>query len=82
MALRSEILGTVSEFTVEQVEGKVGRDDLANNIKDAINTRLEQLRVLEVLKAYSLHLLSFNRRRYFAKWLDLENYQTRKWKLF
>lgn len=43
LALRSEILGTVSEFTVEQVEGKVGRDDLANNIKDAINTRLEQL---------------------------------------
>ena len=43
LALRSEILGTVSEFTVEQVEGKVGRDDLANNIKDAINARLEEL---------------------------------------
>ena len=43
LALRSEILGTVSEFTVEQVEGKVGRDELANNIKDAINNRLEQL---------------------------------------
>lgn len=43
LALRSEILGTVSEFTVEQVEGKIGRDDLANNIKDAINMRLEEL---------------------------------------
>ena len=43
LALRSEILGAVSEFTVEQVEGKVGRDDLANNIKDAINIRLEEL---------------------------------------
>tara|TARA_B100000902_G_scaffold395624_1_gene454619 strand:+ start:739 stop:1314 length:576 start_codon:yes stop_codon:yes gene_type:complete len=43
LALRSEILGTVSEFTVEQVEGKVGRDDLADDIKDAINNRLEEL---------------------------------------
>ena len=43
LALRSVILGTVSEFTVEQVEGKVRRDELANNIKDAINNRLEQL---------------------------------------
>ena len=43
LALRSEILGAVSEFTVEQIEGKIGRDDLANNIKDAINIRLEEL---------------------------------------
>lgn len=43
LALRSEILGAVSEFTVEQVEGKVGRDDLADNIKNAINIRLEEL---------------------------------------
>jgi flagellar FliL protein len=43
LALRSEVLGVVSEFTVEQVEGKTGRDELADDIKDAINTRLEAL---------------------------------------
>ena len=43
MALRSEVLGVVSEFTVEQVEGKTGRDQLADGIKDAINARLEEL---------------------------------------
>jgi|TARA_B100001093_G_scaffold212182_2_gene203659 flagellar FliL protein len=43
LALRSEVLGVVSEFTVEQVEGKTGRDELADGIKDAINTRLEAL---------------------------------------
>ena len=43
LALRSEVLGVVSEFTVEQVEGKTGRDELADGIKDAINTRLEVL---------------------------------------
>ena len=43
LALRSEVLGVVSEFTVEQVEGKTGRDELADGIKDAINTRLEIL---------------------------------------
>jgi flagellar FliL protein len=43
LALRSEVLGVVSEFTVEEVEGKVGRDDLADGIKNAINLRLEEL---------------------------------------
>ena len=43
LALRSEVLGVVSEFTVEEVEGKVGRDDLADGIKNAINSRLEEL---------------------------------------
>ena len=43
LALRSEVLGVVSEFTVEQVEGKTGRDQLADSIKDAINARLEEL---------------------------------------
>jgi flagellar FliL protein len=33
----------VSEFTVEEVEGKMGRDDLADGIKNAINSRLEEL---------------------------------------
>ena len=43
LALRSEVLGVVSEFTVEEVEGKLGRDDLADGIKNAINARLEEL---------------------------------------
>ena len=43
LALRSEVLGVVSEFTVEEVEGKTGRDQLADSIKDAINKRLEDL---------------------------------------
>ena len=43
LALRSEVLGVVSEFTVEEVEGKTGRDQLAESIKDAINKRLEEL---------------------------------------
>ena len=43
LALRCEVLGVVSEFTVEQVEGKTGREELADGIKDAINTRLEAL---------------------------------------
>jgi flagellar FliL protein len=43
LALRSEILGVVSEFSVEQVEGKTGRDELADKIKDALNLRLEEL---------------------------------------
>ena len=43
LALRSEVLGVVSEFTVEEVEGKTGRDQLADGIKDAINKRLEDL---------------------------------------
>ena len=29
LALRSEILGAVSEFAVEEIEGKTGRDDLS-----------------------------------------------------
>jgi flagellar FliL protein len=43
LALRSEVLGVVSEFTVEEVEGKMGRDNLADGIKNAINSRLEEL---------------------------------------
>ena len=43
LALRSEVLGTVSEFSVEQIEGKTGRDELAEKIKDAMNARLEEL---------------------------------------
>ena len=40
LALRSEILGTISEFTEEDIAGKDGRDKLAAAIRDAINSRL------------------------------------------
>jgi flagellar FliL protein len=43
LALRSEVLGVVSEHTVEDVEGKEGRDVLAENIRLAINKKLEDL---------------------------------------
>ena len=43
LALRSEVLGVVSEFSIEDVEGKPGRDALAKNIQAAINKKLEDL---------------------------------------
>ena len=43
MALRSEVLGTICTFTVDDVEGKLGRDNLADKIQDAINMKLEDL---------------------------------------
>ena len=43
LALRSEILGVVSEFSVEEIEGKEGRDSLAERIRLAINEKLELL---------------------------------------
>ena len=41
LALRSEILGVVSEFSVEEIEGKDGRDNLSESIRLAINEKLE-----------------------------------------
>ena len=43
LALRSEILGTMSEFTEESIQGKAGREALANALKDAIVSKLETL---------------------------------------
>jgi flagellar FliL protein len=43
LALRSEVLGVVSEHTVEDVDGKEGRDKLAENIRLALNEKLEEL---------------------------------------
>ena len=43
LALRSEILGVVSEFSVEEIEGKEGRDNLAERIRLSINEKLELL---------------------------------------
>ena len=41
LALRSEVLGVVSEHTAEDIEGKEGRDALAENIRLALNEKLE-----------------------------------------
>lgn len=43
LALRSEVLGVISEFTEEDVQGKEGRDAIALRMRDAINAKLEQL---------------------------------------
>ena len=43
LALRSEILGTMSEFSEDAIQGKSGRDDLANALKVALNSELEEL---------------------------------------
>ena len=43
MALRSEVLGVMGAYSIDDIDGKVGRDKLANSIKDAINVKLEEL---------------------------------------
>ena len=43
MALRSEVLGVMGAYSVDDIDGKIGRDKLADSIKDAINVKLEDL---------------------------------------
>ena len=43
LALRSEILGTMSEFSEDAIQGKSGRDELAEAIKNSLNKKLEEL---------------------------------------
>ena len=43
MAMRSEVLGVMGTYSVDDIDGKVGRDKLANSIKDAINVKLKEL---------------------------------------
>jgi len=43
MALRSEVLGVMGTYSVDDIDGKIGRDNLANSIKDAINVKLLDL---------------------------------------
>ena len=43
LALRSEILGTMSNFSETEIQGKTGRDELADAIKDSLNKKLEDL---------------------------------------
>jgi flagellar protein FliL len=37
------VLGVISEFTEEEVEGKDGRDAMADRMRDAMNVKLEEL---------------------------------------
>ena len=57
LALRSEVLGTVSDFTEEDVKGKIGRDALAVRIVEAINAKLEELEGFGGID--SVHFTSF-----------------------
>ena len=43
LALRSIILGVISNFSEEQVRGGEGRELLADALRDAINAKLEEL---------------------------------------
>ena len=43
MALRSEVLGVIGTYSVDDIDGKIGRDTLANSIMDAINVKLLDL---------------------------------------
>ena len=43
VALRSEILGIMSEFTAEDIQGIEGRNKLALAFRDAINAKLEEV---------------------------------------
>jgi flagellar FliL protein len=43
LALRSVILGVISDFTEDNVKGAVGREGLATALRDSINAKLEAL---------------------------------------
>jgi flagellar FliL protein len=43
MALRSEVLGVIGTYSVEDIDGKLGRDKLADSIMEAINLKLLDL---------------------------------------
>ena len=43
LALRSEILNVMSEFTEDDIQGKEGRENLARALADGINQKLMQL---------------------------------------
>lgn len=43
LALRSVILGVISDFTEDDVKGAEGRDKLSGALRDAINMKLEAL---------------------------------------
>ena len=42
-ALKAGVLGVLSDFSEEDVKGRIGRDAVANAIKEMINTKLKEL---------------------------------------
>jgi flagellar FliL protein len=57
LALRSEILGTIGEFSEEEIQGKAGRDMLAVKMTEAVNAKLELLEGFGGIE--SVHFTSF-----------------------
>ena len=57
LSLRSEILGMMSEFSEEEIQGKAGRDDLSAAIAEAINEKLIELEDFGGVE--SVHFTSF-----------------------
>ena len=43
LSLRSGILAVMSEFSEQDIEGKSGRDELAQALEDSLNKKLEEL---------------------------------------
>jgi len=43
MALRSEVLGVMGAYSVDDIDGKIGRDKLSDSIQEAINLKLVDL---------------------------------------
>jgi len=57
LALRSVILGVISDFSDEDVKGETGRENLAEALRDAINSKLETLENFGGVE--SVHFTSF-----------------------
>ena len=57
LAMRSEILGIMSEFTPEEIAGREGKDKLAGSLKEGINGVLEKLEGFGGVEA--VHFTSF-----------------------
>ena len=57
LSLRSEILGMMSEFSEEEIQGKAGRDALSAAIAEAINKKLIELEDFGGVE--SVHFTSF-----------------------
>ena len=60
LALRSIILGVISDFSEEQVRGGEGRELLADALRDAINAKLEELENLVASRMCISHHLCCN----------------------
>ena len=57
LALRSVILGVMSEFSEDDVKGDKGRKNLAEALRDAINSKLKTLENFGGIEA--VHFTSF-----------------------